>query len=211
MKIEERMKFLDLGRQPIANRFLREDEFDNEFFYDLYVEFDDETKLVSLGEFISSDMLFNENYSYYTGSSAPMISHFRMVADDIMKRNPISILEIGSNDGTFIKNFNRHMVIAVEPCMNFCQTTRDMGYTTYPYFWNRELADTILNERGNMDIVYAANCICHIPDLNLNSRISSSRLPAGRSQITTSEVFLPRSSRANGEIQLRNPCSGTAD
>ena len=33
-------EFLDLGRQPIANKFLREDEFDGEFFYNLKVVLD---------------------------------------------------------------------------------------------------------------------------------------------------------------------------
>ena len=28
-------EFLDLGKQPIANKFLDKDEFDGEFFFDL--------------------------------------------------------------------------------------------------------------------------------------------------------------------------------
>ena len=45
-------EFLDLGRQPIANKFLKEDEFNDEFFFDLKVVFDEETKLVSLKDFV---------------------------------------------------------------------------------------------------------------------------------------------------------------
>ncbi len=40
-------EFLNLGKQPIANKFLRENEFEDEFFYDLKVVFDEDTKLVS--------------------------------------------------------------------------------------------------------------------------------------------------------------------
>ena len=32
-------EFLDLGRQPIANKFLKKEEFDNEFLFDLKVCF----------------------------------------------------------------------------------------------------------------------------------------------------------------------------
>ena len=32
-------EFLDLGRQPIANKFLKEDEINDEFFFDLKVVF----------------------------------------------------------------------------------------------------------------------------------------------------------------------------
>ena len=60
-------EFLDLGRQPIANRFLNEDEFNDEFFFDLKVVFDEDTNLVSLKEFVAPEMMFNDQmfkYSY---------------------------------------------------------------------------------------------------------------------------------------------------
>jgi hypothetical protein len=37
-------EFLDLGRHPVANAFLREEDFDDEFFFDLKVCWDDESK-----------------------------------------------------------------------------------------------------------------------------------------------------------------------
>ena len=40
-------EFLDLGKQPIANGFLNKGEFNNEFFFDLKVVLDENTKLVS--------------------------------------------------------------------------------------------------------------------------------------------------------------------
>ena len=45
-------QFLDLGRQPIANKFLKKDEFKDEFFFDLKVVFDKDTNLVSLKDFV---------------------------------------------------------------------------------------------------------------------------------------------------------------
>ena len=41
-----------------------------------------------------------------------------------------------------------------------------MGYTTYPEFWTQELSNKILKNHGKQDIIFAANCICHIPDLD---------------------------------------------
>tara|TARA_B100001063_G_C16641732_1_gene491206 strand:+ start:806 stop:982 length:177 start_codon:yes stop_codon:yes gene_type:complete len=43
-------EFLDLGRHPIANAFLKEDDFKDEFLFDLKVCWDEETKLVSIKE-----------------------------------------------------------------------------------------------------------------------------------------------------------------
>ena len=41
-------QFLDLGRQPIANGFLYENDINDEFFFNLKVGFDADTYLVSL-------------------------------------------------------------------------------------------------------------------------------------------------------------------
>ena len=70
-------EFLDLGRQPIANKFLKKEEFDNEFLFDLKVVFDEETKLVSLKDFVKPELMFNEDYTYNTSLSTPMVKHFK--------------------------------------------------------------------------------------------------------------------------------------
>ena len=160
-------EFLDLGKQPIANGFLNKDEFDNEFFFDLKVVFDDKTKLVSLKEFVQPEMMFNENYAYHASMSETMKQHFKFLADNLYSDfNPVNVLEIGSNDGIFIRHFNPDTTIAVEPCDNFADMTFDMGYNTYKSFWNSELSGKIKQEHGTMDLIYAANCICHIHDLD---------------------------------------------
>ena len=69
-------KFLDLGRQPIANGFLTEDQFENEFFYDLSVGFDRETALVTHMEYVKPSLMFNDEYSYRGSMSNTMKLHF---------------------------------------------------------------------------------------------------------------------------------------
>ena len=160
-------EFLDLGRQPITNKFLSEDEFEGEFFFDLKVVFDEETKLVSIQEFVPPEMMFNEEYAYTTSLSTPMVNHFKETAEMLkMKFKPKKVLEIGSNDGPFICNFPKEDSICVEPCDNFARVTADMGYITSTEFWTTELSDKIKDSNGYMDMIYAANCICHIQDLD---------------------------------------------
>ena len=161
-------KFLDLGSQPIANKFLSEDEFNNEFFYDLGVVFDDDTKLVSLKEFVKPELMFNEHYPYHTSNSIPMVMHFKNTAKMLMKEfNPLTIMEIGSNDGVFLKNWANDYTIGVEPCGNFAKITNNLGYQTYNNFLTTELSEKIKNDGHNgFDLIYAANCICHIQDLD---------------------------------------------
>ena len=61
-------EFLDLGKQPIANKFLYFGETmnDDEFFFNLKVVFDDETNLVSLKDFVKPEIMFNDSYVYNT-------------------------------------------------------------------------------------------------------------------------------------------------
>jgi len=160
-------EFLDLGRQPIANKFLKEDEYEGEFFYDLKVIFDEDTKLVSLKDFVKPELMFNEDYAYSTSMSYPMVKHFELTANMLKEEfNPKTVLEIGSNDGPFIKNFDTETSICVEPCENFARKTTDMGYRSYISFWDTDVSHGIKEIHGEMDLVYAANCICHIQNLD---------------------------------------------
>jgi len=160
-------EFLDLGRQPIANKFLKEGEIKDEFFFDLKVVFDEETKLVSMKDFVKPEMMFNEDYKYNTSLSTPMVNHFKSVADMLAQEfKPNTVLEIGSNDGPFISNFPSETSYCVEPCDNFAKITGDMGYKTRTEFWTTELSKKIEDEIGKVDLIYSANCICHIQDLD---------------------------------------------
>ena len=70
-------QFLNLGKQPIANGFLYKEEISNEFFFNLKVGFDEETKLVTQMEYVDPPLMFNENYSYRGSMSKTMNKHFK--------------------------------------------------------------------------------------------------------------------------------------
>ena len=162
-----KIKFLDLGKQPIANNFLNSvDDFEKEYFYNLAVCFDIKTKLVSLEKFVEPEKMFNDSYVYRASMSKTMRKHFKEIATSIVNNfNSKKILEIGSNDGVFIKNFPKESTFAVEPCKNFSDFTNDLGYKTYNNFWNIKLSKKILKEHGKFDLIFSANCMCHIQDL----------------------------------------------
>ena len=160
-------EFLNLGKQPIANAFLYEEDIPEEFFFDLRVVFDEDTKLVSLKDFVKPELMFNENYVYVSSMSQTMREHFKDAADRFRyKFIPKKVLEIGSNDGVFIKNFDPVDTIAVEPCGNFAKLTNEQGYKTYPNFWTTELSDKIVRNHGKQDLIFSANCMCHVQDLD---------------------------------------------
>jgi len=169
-------QFLDLGKQPIANNFLPvtiggEDQHEEEQFFNISVGYDDDSGLVSLMEYVDKKILFNENYAYKSSMSTTMQNHFNHVALSLkMQFDPNIVLEIGSNDGVFMTNFSMTPrdamhCISVEPCSNFAEITRSKGYTTYDKFWDIDMAKEIVQNHGQIDLVYSANCMCHIPEL----------------------------------------------
>ena len=161
-------KFLDLGSQPIANGFLNKKDFNKEFFFNLSMGLDQDTGLVTQMDYVSPDKMFNESYAYRGSLSKTMRSHFISAKEAITPHLPQSpkVLEIGSNDGVFIKNWDPETTYAVEPCKNFAEETTRLGYTTYASFWDSNLAEKIKSKKGTMDLIFAANCMCHIPDLD---------------------------------------------
>ena len=165
-------KFLDLGHQPLANKYLLKKDLSNnkkENFYHLEVGFNSTTKLVSILNTISAKKMFDDKYPYRSSMSNTMLDSFKKLAHRITKAfKPKLIMEIGSNDGSFIKNFDKKKVICIEPCSNMARITKNMGYKTYSNFWSIKLAKEIklkLKSR-NIDLIYAANTISHIKDLN---------------------------------------------
>jgi hypothetical protein len=162
--------FLNLGKQPITNCFLKKKNLatlKKEFFYNLKVTFDTKTKLVSLKNFVQPKKMFNNSYAHRASMSQTMLISFKNLAKNLKKKyKPKKILEIGSNDGVFIKNFPKKDALAIEPCGNLAKITQKMGYVTLPFFWDDRLAKEIIRNNKKFDLIFSANTISHIPDLN---------------------------------------------
>ena len=74
-------KFLDLGMQPLANKYLlKKDLKKKEQFYHLEIGFDNKTKLVSILNKVSSKKMFNSNYPYRSSMSKTMVSSFKKLS-----------------------------------------------------------------------------------------------------------------------------------
>jgi len=159
--------FLDLGQQPLANCYLDKQQIKKrERKYRLIICFDNENKLVSIKKTFSSKMMFNNKYPYRSSMSKTMQKSFQKLAKQIKKIKPKKILEIGSNDGSFLKNFNKKLTIGVEPCANVERITKKQKFNTIPKYWNTKLAKNIVKKYGDIDLIYSANTISHIKDLN---------------------------------------------
>ena len=159
---------MDLGLQPLANNYLNKSQLKKkEKKYRLKVGLNVETKLVSINKPLSSKIMFNNKYPYRSAMSKTMLKSFKDLSKLINKKfKPNKILEIGSNDGSFIKNFYKKKVIGIEPCSNVEKITKKNGFNTYAKYWNSKTANKILEKDGKVDLIYSANTISHIQNLN---------------------------------------------
>tara|TARA_B100000989_G_scaffold291180_1_gene265350 strand:- start:2294 stop:3472 length:1179 start_codon:yes stop_codon:yes gene_type:complete len=160
-------KFLDLGLQPLANSYLDGKDINKkEKKFRLEVAFNPKNYLVSILNTVSKEKMFNENYPYKSSESLTMRKAFKQFSTKIKKRfKPNSILEIGSNDGTFLKNFSKKNIVGVEPCKNLARITKKKGYRTFSEYWNQKLAKKI-TKTNKVDLIYSANTLSHIKNFS---------------------------------------------
>ena len=101
--------FLNLGKQPIANSFLSsvsKNSLRKEYFYKLVVCFNTQNFLVSVKDPVNPKIQYTDKYAHRASESETMRKAFKSVAVNLQKKfKPKKVMEIGSNDGVFLKNF----------------------------------------------------------------------------------------------------------
>ena len=159
-------KFLNLGYQPLANSYLRKKQINKkEKKFKLEIVFNDKNFLVSINKKIPTKEMFNSDYPYRSSLSKTMVKSFKNISSTIKKKfNPKFIIEIGSNDGAFLFNFNKKNIIGIEPCKNVATITKQKKYKTIDKYWTKNLARS-LTKKNNCDLIYSANTLSHIENL----------------------------------------------
>ena len=114
--------------------------------------------------------MFNNKYPFFTGISEYMKTHFlnysKFIKNNYLNNNS-KIVEIGSNDGTFLKNFKDSNLdlVGFEPSSNVAEVTNKKNIKTINSFFNLNSIEQINEFRNKTDVVCAANVICHIPNV----------------------------------------------
>ena len=174
-------EFLDLGKQPVANRFYKACDVDN--FYDLKVMFCPKCYTIQIDECPDVTSVFTQEYPFFTSSSKYMVQHFKNLADQIKKTylpTPVNrlvdgvdqrangfVVEIGSNDGSFLQNFGRNVLhLGVDPSGNIEGEATKKCVLSWEVFFNETVAEEIIDTFGRADVVVSANVFAHIPKRN---------------------------------------------
>jgi SAM-dependent methyltransferase len=111
------------------------------------------------------------NHTYLSGINKELISHFSKLSSKILNIFPkkkISILDIGSNDGTFLKNFLNKKninIIGVESCKKICKISLKQGIKTVNDFFNYKTALKLDNKKEGFDCIHASGIFFHLEEI----------------------------------------------
>jgi len=167
-KSKEIISFFNLGKQPLANSLLRSLD-EKEKFYPLSLSYCQDCNLVQLNQTIEPEELFSE-YVWVTGTSKTAREFSEIFYKELtsryrkLKKGEGYILEIGSNDGTFLLPFIRegYKVLGIDPAKNIVDIAKVNGIATKCGFFGTKIAKEILKEHGPAQIVFARNVLPHV-------------------------------------------------
>jgi SAM-dependent methyltransferase len=163
-------KILDFGLQPWCNNFLKKKQLGLEKKYPLYVNFCKNCSNVQLGYILKKNIMFSD-HDYLSGSNYELLNHFKKLSYKILNFFPkkkISILDIGSNDGSFLKNFKNNKninILGIESCKKISNIASRQEIKTVNKFFNYKTALKLDNKLEGFDCIHASGVFFHLEEL----------------------------------------------
>lgn len=167
----ETEKVLDLGSQPWGNDFIPMTEGRMADRYPLELFFCNACTMVQIGHTVPKEKMFLD-HDYLSGTTKSLARHFDEVCDKILSRMPVEggeyVLDIGGNDGTFLKGFVRRSVdvLNVDSGRLQARLSQEGGVPCMNTFFNAETASTIRADRGPAKVIHGSGIFFHLEELH---------------------------------------------
>ncbi len=127
--------------------------------------------LVQLGLAVDPVIIFPPEYPYTSCTTKILRENFAELYDEARKLIGLSqsdlIVDIGSNDGTLISNFQNggHRILGIEPT-DVSRIANERGIPTLQRYFTKDVAREVREKYGVAKVVTAANCFAHIEDVH---------------------------------------------
>lgn len=164
--------FHNFGNFGLAGAFLTKKQIPSEKKYNLSIAFCNSCTAVQVTKKISPEKLFSK-YFYSSSSINTLVDHYKkfsiILKKKFIKKTPIKILEIGCNDGVFIKPLSKLNceIIGVDPAKNIIKKIKKKeNIYLINDFFNIKTAKKIINYSGYQDLILASNVYAHINDIS---------------------------------------------
>ena len=164
---------LDLGRMPLSDGLLTADDpLPAEAYYPLEAAFCPNCTLVQILKTVPPEILFGDDYPYYSSFSPALLAHSRdnaLVLIASRKLNECSfVVEVASNDGYMLRNFVERGIpsLGIDPAPGPVAAARKIGVETLQEFFGIDLARRLRREGKSADVIIANNVFAHVADTN---------------------------------------------
>lgn len=166
--------FLDLGKLPLSDGLVRAENLNGpEASYALEVAFCPSCKICQILEDVAQEVLFPEDYPYFSSFSDHLLDHSRRHATNLLRTRQLGaddlVVELASNDGYLLKNFVEAgvAVLGIDPAPAQVRAANEQGVRSICRFFGLGLAVELLGKGEKQANVVIANNVCaHVPDLN---------------------------------------------
>ena len=128
-------------------------------------------ELVQLGLAVDPVIIFPPEYPYTSGTTKLLRDNFADLyreSSSLLGLKPDDLcVDIGSNDGTLISNFQKggHRILGIEPT-DVGDIAGSRGIPTIKRYFSQETAREVKAKHGAAKVVTAANCFAHIEDVH---------------------------------------------
>lgn len=163
---------LAFGEIPLADRLLTAEQLKREEpRFPLTVVFCDDCSLVQIRETVSPELLYADEYPYYSSFSEGWVRHCRENALELIRTRKLNesslVVEVACNDGYLLRNFFEHAIpaLGIDPAEGPAAAARKAGIEVLVQFFSRRLAQTLRDEGRRADVILGNNVLAHVGDL----------------------------------------------
>ncbi len=165
--------FLNLGYTPLSDRMPTEQQLkEDEPKFPLEVGFCSNCGMVQILETVPPEILFCDDYPYFSSVSDYLLKHSRENVLDILDRYKLDsnslVVELASNDGYLLKNYVEAgiPVQGIDPADGPAQAAEIIGIPTLNTFFTLDLAKELAAKGHQADVIHANNVLAHVADTN---------------------------------------------
>ncbi|MBZ0188574.1 MAG: class I SAM-dependent methyltransferase, partial [Candidatus Obscuribacterales bacterium] len=159
---------LDLGTQPVTRDLLRtRDEIP--YLHDMQLVFCNDCGFVQLAKAIPAEHLYSNYVCLSSWKPQPHVSRLLSIIGELpLSRQKTQILEVGSNDGSFLERLRGEgwkNVCGLEPARDACDAAEERGIETIQGYFNSSAARDYTAQYGKAGLLISRQVLEHVEDL----------------------------------------------
>ena len=162
---------ITLPDSPIADEFNMDmNDSLNAQRYPLVVNYCCKCGHLQLSHHLPTHRLF-KNYTYRSANNLSLVKHFETYSQNLIDKFSLDkeslVVDVGSNDGTFLKNFyNKNIrVLGIDPAENIVKIALKKDIDTVNDIFCLRVAQEINQIYGKADLITANNVFAHISNI----------------------------------------------